>query len=318
MLKTAVSLLFMVFLTGMPAGGHTVEAGMAMLENNAIRDNAGRVVHVEKPFTRIISLYSAHTENLFDLGPGDQIVGVSRVDASLVQAKGIKTFSAQNSPERFIAARPDLVIIRPMLDNGYPRLMEQLSRFGIQVVSLQPGNIEEMITYWQILGRLSGREHEAEEMVARFKKGVSEAQLLAEGIADRKTVYFEAIHTRFKTFSPGSMPLFALELAGGINVAEDARPSRGTNIADFGMERLLSRGEQIDVYLAQTGHMNQPSVEMIKNVPGYSAIRAVREDNIYLVDEAIVSRPTLRLLEGIDAIRKILYPEQHAGMKNER
>ncbi len=308
-LKTVILIVCMAFFPVMQASGHSGEKGMALLENNAIRDNAGRIVCVERPFTRIISLYSAHTENLFDLGLDDEVIGVSRIDASMERAKGIKTFSAQNSPERFIAARPDLVIVRPMLDNGYPRLMEQLSGFGIQVVSLQPGNVEEMMTYWLILGRLSGREGEAGEMVARFEKGIAEAGAIAQGIDMKKTVYFEAIHIRFKTFSPGSMPLFALEYAGGINAAEDARPSRGTNIADFGMERLLARGEEIDVYLAQTGHMNQPSVAAIKNVPGYSAIRAVREGNIYIVDEAIVSRPTLRLLEGIEAIRKILYEQ---------
>ena len=303
-----------------PAGDSPVNTPgvMGLVGEDAIRDSAGRVVCTKKPFTRIISLYSAHTENLFFLGLSDEIIGVSRIDASMAKAAGKKTFSPQNSPERFIAAAPDLVIVRPMLDHGYPRLMEQLDRFGIQVVSLQPADVDEMLIYWRILGRLSGREARGVGMGCRFKIGVAEARHIAEAVPSRKTVYFEAIHNRFKTFSPGSMPIFALETAGGINGAEDARPSRGSNIANFGKEPLLARGEEIDVYLAQDGHMNRPSIKAIMNVPGYTVIRAVREGNIFLVDEEIVSRPTPRLLEGIAAIGGILYPEQFTENANKR
>ena len=295
---------------GFGANDHTKnqKGGMALVGDHAIRDAAGRTVCTKEPFSRIISLYSAHTENLFSLGLSDEIIGVSRIDAELEPAAGKKTFSARNSPERFLAEKPDLVIVRPMLDYGYPRLMKQLERFGIQVVSLQPGDIDEMMTYWHILGRLAGREDDAQNMVARFQKGVAEARSVKADITQKKTVYFEAIHNRFKTFSPGSMPLFALACAGGKNAAQDARPSRGTNIADFGKEQILARGREIDVYLAQEGHMNRPSVAGIKNTPGFSVIRAVREGEVYLVDEAIVSRPTLRLLEGISTIGGILYP----------
>ena len=72
-----------------------------------------------------------------------------------------------------------------------------------------------------------------------------------------------------RTFSPSAMPIFVLETAGGINVAGDAVPRRGTNIADYGKERILSRGREIDVYLAQFGPMNRPTVESIKAEPGY-------------------------------------------------
>lgn len=288
--------------------------GMALVGENTIRDSAGREIRVNEPFSRIVSLYSAHTENLYTLGAADQVVGVSRIDAAMDGdigrwAKQKKTLSARNSPERFLAASPDLVIVRPMLDHGYPRLMNQLGRFGVQVISLQPGDIDEMKTYWRILGRLTGREPAAEAMVERFEAGVSKAKAISGAIPERKTVYFEAIHRRFKTFSPGSMPLFALDCAGGINIAHDARPSRGTNIADFGMERIIARGEEIDVYLSQTGHMNRATIEEIRSVPGFTTIRAVRKGEIYRVDEGIVARPTIRLLEGIARIGAILYPD---------
>ena len=55
--------------------------------------------------------------------------------------------------------------------------------------------------------------------------------------------------------------------------------------------------------------MNRPTVEMIKSESGFNAIKAVYDNQIFIIDEQIVSRPTLRLLEGIHKIGKILYPD---------
>jgi iron complex transport system substrate-binding protein len=48
---------------------------------------------------------------------------------------------------------------------------------------------------------------------------------------------------------------------------------------------------------------------MIKNEPGFAAIKAVRDNQIFIIDEMIVSRPTLRLLNGIYKIGSKVYPE---------
>lgn len=287
---------------------------MAIVGKHAVRDSAGRQIRAEKPFSRIISLYGAHTENLFALGLDKEIIGVGRHPDYPAAARKKPGFSPQDGPEKFLAARPDLVLVRPMLDRGYEPLMNQLEKFNIRVISLQPGNIEEMKTYWRILGRLTGREDAAEEMIAHFDKGVLQVRLLAEQIPEKKRVYFEAIHDRFKTFSPDSMPVFALECAGGINAADDVSRVRDTNIAEFGKERIMERGAQIDVYLAQNGPMNSVDVKDIKNEPGYNVIKAVKQGEIYIVDEQIVARPTPRLLKGIWTIGEILYPEVYTAV----
>ncbi len=289
------------------AGAETCE--MALADNGGVLDCAGRKIEAEKQFSRIISLYGAHTENLFSLGLEDEIIGVGRHPDYPPRAREKQRFSPHDGPEKFLAARPDLVLVRPMIDRGYEPLMKRLEKFGITVVSLQPGNVEEMKTYWRILGQLTGRQEKASAMIEKFEKGVAQARLVAEKVDDKKTVYFEAIHDRFKTFTPGSMPVFALECAGGINAAQDVRQVRGTNIAEFGKERIMEKGPEIDVYLAQQGPMNNVDAEDISGEPGYGVIKAVKEGEIYIVDEQIVSRPTLRLLEGIKTIGEILYPE---------
>ena len=100
--------------------------------------------------------------------------------------------------------------------------------------------------------------------------------------------------------------MFVLETAGGINIAKDAIQVRKTNIAAYGKEKILSKAAIIDVYLAQKGRMNPVTVEEIKNEPGFQVIKAIKNNRVFLIDEMIVSRPTLRLLKGINTIAGIL------------
>lgn len=278
-------------------------------DDNILLDDAGRRVVVSRPFQRIISLYGAHTENLFALGAQDQLIGVTLHESFPPEARAKQVFSYNNDLEAFLAARPDLVLIRPMIERGHASLVGRLERAGIVVVSLQPATVTEMFACWRALGLLTGRKAAAEQMVAGFQARTERIGRRTAAIPDKRRVYFEAIHDRMRTFSPGSMAIFALECAGGVNVAADAVPRRATNIADYGKERILAKADDIDIYLAQSGPMNRPSRETIRKEPGFGLIRAVRDERIYFIDEQLVSRPTPRLLEGICGIGRMLYPE---------
>lgn len=282
---------------------------LSLADKNIITDQAGRKIEVNKPFRRIISLYGAHTENLFSLGLDKEIIGVSKNEVYPQKAIQKPSFSYHDDLEKFLSARPDLILIRPMIDRGYPRLITGLEKAGITVISLQPVTIDEMFQYWKILGVLTGKQEKALVMTDSFVKAAILLKSLTKNITPKKHVYFEAIHNMMKTFSPDSIAVFALETAGGINVAHDAKPLRGTNIAAFGKERILSRGDKTDVYIAQRGTMNQPTVTLIKEETGFNTIKAVTNNEVYIVDEMIIARPTFRLLYGIYEIGKVLYPE---------
>ncbi len=300
---TAAVLVLCLLISAAPAQNR-----FGILSPETVIDQGGRKIAVCRPFERIISLYGAHTENLYRLGLDREIIGVSRHEDYPPEALAKPVFSYHDDPEKFLAARPDLVLIRPMIDRGYRALVTRLEKSGITVVSLQPGTVEEMFVYWKILGILAGRAAGAKDLIARFEQAAAGMKNLASEVTVRKRVYFEAIHRKMKTFAPDAMAIFALETAGGINIAADARPVRNTNIAAYGKERILSHAAEIDVYLAQYGAMNRPTKALIKNEPGFEIIKAVMNDQVYIVDEQIVSRPTMRLLNGIRRIGEILYP----------
>jgi iron complex transport system substrate-binding protein len=278
------------------------------IQATTITDSDGTKISFNKPFTRIISLYAAHTENLLALGLRNEIIATSRSDTILERPR----LGYRDDPERFIALKPDLLLIRPMISRAYPQLVTRLQKRGITVVSLQPVSVDELFDYWQVLGQLTGRERQAEEMVDAFtiQLAAMKEKVAAIDKDQRKRVYFEAIHRRMKTFAPTSMAMFVLSSAGGINVATDTLQLRNTNIAQYGKERILARANEIDIFLAQQGRMNPVQKEDIINEPGFQVIKAVREGKVYIIDESIVSRPTMGLLKGMETIYDILYNDK--------
>lgn len=305
--------LFLFFLIFLPS--------LAIADNvKSIVDSSGQTITLPKPFKRIISLYSAHTENLCSLGAEDILVGISRSDDYPLSITSKPRFSYREDPEKFISLHPDLVLVRPMIERSYPQFIDKLKQAGITVISLQPNSVDEMFGYWHNLGTLTGHEAEAEKMVSVFK---SRLKVVHDSLNDvkadqRPKVYFQSIHKKMKTFAPESIGIFVLEQAGGINIAADAVQVRETNIAFYGKEQLLSHGPEIDVFLAQHGTMNPVDVNTIMNEPGFGAIKAVRIGQVHLIEEALVSRPTLRILEGIEQLNSIFYHAKNAHLQSSR
>ena len=260
------------------------------------------------PFKRIVSLWPAHTENLVELGLDREIVAVSADDP--LPGKRLR-IACDDNPARVVALKPDLVLIRPQISRDCPALMRALERQNIRVLSLQPAKASQLFAYWEALGKLTGREREAQAMIETFSRKLATITADVRRIPPdkRKRVYFEAAHRQMHTFAPASLAMFVLESAGGVNVAVDAERVRETPLAAYSKERILAKANQIDLYLAQSGHTNPVSVDDIVREPGFKAIPAVRKRQIFLVDENMLSQPTMGLIQGIGFVKALLYPD---------
>ncbi|SMD07253.1 ABC transporter substrate-binding protein [Sporomusa malonica] len=279
-----------------------------------ITDDLNQTVVLKQPAKRIISLYSAHTENLIALGLEAEIIGVSPTESDPA-AKNKQVFDYRADPEKVLAAQPDLVIIRPFIKQSHPDFVKTLEQANIKVVCLYPEKFEEFDSYIQKMAILTGKQQQAADKLAAFHSKLKEVAERTAKASVKQRVYFEATATEYRTITPDSMPGTVLKLAGGINVAADAQPLKAaSSIAAYGSERLLMKAEEIDIFLAQRGPMN-PGInpDNIKQRPGFDKIKAVREGKIYIVDEKLVSSPTFRLAEGVEQLAKMIYPEVFAA-----
>ena len=286
--------------------------GTSFVVDGAIVDDEGRSVSVEKPFERIISLYSAHTENLYYLGAGDKIIGGHKTCVYPAEAASKASFDYNGDPEYIIAADPDLVIIRPFISKKAPELVKALETAGIQVASFYPESYDEFPDYIRRLSLLVGKEEEAEKQLAKFDSHIESIKEAVKDIEDKQTVFFESTETNLRTAAKDSMPDIAIRYAGGINIAEGLEPvSPGSSIASFGVERVLENADNIDVYVSQRGAMNAGgSVKAITERPGFDSIKAVADNRIFVINEKIISSPTFRYYKGVKEIARYLYPEK--------
>ena len=221
-------------------------------------DNDNSTIIIEKPFVRIIPLYSAHVENLFAIGAGSAVIGIPREADYPPEAAALRIFDYNGDPEYVIAAEPDLVLIRPFVRRNSPDYIAEIQKAGIPVVSLYPESFEDFDTYILRLGMLTGRIPEAEEKLSAFHRELAEIQKRADGIQDRKVVFFESTDNQVRTVTPDSLPAKAIGFAGGINAAPSLPTiSPGSSIARFGAEALLNIADNIDVYVVQQGAMNR-------------------------------------------------------------
>ena len=137
-------------------------------ESSEIRftDARGKEIVLAQPAQRIISLYSAHTENLYALGAGDRLIGGSNSEVYPEEATLLPVYHYREDPEKVIAAMPDLVLVRPMIERVAPEYIEALERAGLTVASLYPDTAEEFDSYIRTLALITGTQEAAESLIA--------------------------------------------------------------------------------------------------------------------------------------------------------
>jgi len=277
-----------------------------------IDDFRGKEIVLGEPAHRIVSLYTAHTESLYFLEAQDKLVAVSPSCDFPPEVAREKIVDYRSDPEKAIALQPDVVLVRHRAVTDYPRFIEALESIGIQVIDLNPERLADLDGYFTTLGEITGTPEKAKWLSKKFHEDIERIVSLVRAVPPekRKKVFFESVAKNYQTVSPGTLVDELIALAGGINVASSAQPvSKDSRIASFGIERLLSVGHEIDVYIAQRGVMNQITKKSILKRPELQSLPAVKENRVYVIDEAIVSRPGPRLSWGLEEITRALYPE---------
>jgi len=91
-----------------------------------------------------------------------------------------------------------------------------------------------------------------------------------------------------------------------VTLADIVKASDG-DYPQLSPEQIIQRNPQV-IVLA----VDDPSVTpaTVKQRPGWSVIDAVRNDRICVVDADIVSRPGPRVVDGLQALAKCIYPGQ--------
>jgi iron complex transport system substrate-binding protein len=258
-------------------------------------DDFGFEVLIEKRPERIVSLAPSNTENLFALGLGDKVVGVTDYCNYPPEAREktrVGGFTTINI-ERILRLNPDLVVAS--YGNGEQNV-EVMRNLGLKVVAFNPRSIKDIEKNLILLGRITSRESEAQEIVSFMEKKVEESRNEFE---HRPKVMHILWHDPIWVSGSETFIDELIRIAGGENVFSDLE---GWKIVS--REDIISRNP--DVILVSSGSGMGGGKNYIYEWVMQLDIDAVRKGHVYVIDADLISRPSYRIVYALENISSIL------------
>jgi iron complex transport system substrate-binding protein len=261
-----------------------------------ITDDSSRSVTIKAQPKRIVSLAPANTEILFALGLGAKVVGVTSNDdypsevASITKVGG---FAGPNI-EAVAGAKPDLILATSGVQAD---VVKRLEEFGATVVVLNPKTLSEVYAGIERVGKVTGATAEATELVTDMKADVESVRRQVSGLATA-TAMIEIGQNPLYVAGKGTLMDELITLAGGTNVVTQPK------YVSYSAEQVIKADPA--VYFATEGSGESPAA--IQKRPGYSALSAVKNKRVVIVEDSLVSRHGPRIVEGLKAIAEGLHP----------
>ena len=265
-----------------------------------IEDSGGASVTIAAPPQRIVSHSPGVTEILFAIGAGGRVVAADEFsDYPAATAQLQRVAYASPDPERELALDPDLVL---MAANQLQQV-EQFRGLGMTVLYVEEAaTVAGVLDSVRLFGELTGNEQRAEalaeEMRARIEAVTAELADLERG----PRVFFELDSTLF-TVGSDTFVGDLLTLLHASNIAEGAT----SPFPQLTAEAVIEANPE--VVLLADGEFGE-SLETACARPGWSAIAACETGRVHAIDPDLTNRPGPRVVEGLEQIARLLYPDR--------
>ena len=294
---------------------------------------------MSKETPRIVSLLPSATEIVCALGLADSLVGVTHecdyppevvgkpaVTASRISHHRMTSAEIDHAvrsqldghgsiydlDERLLGElKPDLIITQELCEVcavSY-KTVERAARLldaGVRVVSLEPHTIEDIFGNVRAVGRLTGREAEADAAVGEMATRLDALALALTEVATRpRALVLEWLEP---AFAPGHWVPEQVAFAGGDpsfgRAGEASRTTTAEEIAAYDAERIV---------LAPCGYYKEDTLRALESArlpAGWDELAAVRAGEVWAVDAtSYFSRPGPRVVRGAEILARVIHPD---------
>ncbi|HSV41862.1 MAG TPA: ABC transporter substrate-binding protein, partial [Methanomassiliicoccales archaeon] len=263
-----------------------------------IKDDRGSNVTLTKYPQRIVTLGSCFTEILFLINASGQVVGVddlSDFPAGAASKSNVGSY-VDLDLNKILALSPDLVITWAHAT----ATIDSLESNDLAVLAFEPDAIGDIMYLIQTLGRATGKEDRAEQVLIGMEAMVEDVLTKVGEFddADKPTVYVEL--TKGDGASPGAGTLIddMIFLAGGMNI----NTYHGYSL----IESAIVVASDPDFIILEVQNNNTDSD--IEDRPGWNSISAVEEGNIERIDGALLA-PGPRAIYALVQLATWFYPD---------
>lgn len=268
-------------------------------------DDAGREITIEKKPETIISIQASITENLFAFGLGDKLIGISDYCNYPQETENITKVGGQDiNVELVLSLLPDIVFVTDYHYNAHPLVLKQFEEAGIQTVVVSGAeSFKDAYASMEMIGKAVGAESEAKALIEDMQERHEAIKEKAKEVTEKKRVYVE-IFPEPDIFTVGKNTFIheMLESIQAINVSGDQE-----GWVKMNEEEAVSLNP--DVIITTYGFYSENPKDQILARDGWQEVPAVKNKEVYDVHNDTVTRPGPRLIEGVETLAEIIYPE---------
>ncbi len=201
--------------------------------------------------------------------------------------------------EKVLSLNTDLMILSfDGATKAYAEDMQQKTK--AKVIVLNPKTVEEAISSVGQVAKMVGEQEKGRVVEKRLRSELKQIEKEVAG-EPKPSVFYEVWGDPLQTAGPGSFIDDAIRLAGGENIAADTKDA----YPEYSKETLLQKDP--DYYLA--ARSSGITAGEISRRPGYSALGAVKEGHIVVVNDDLVVRPGPRIVDGVREIAEAIHPK---------
>lgn len=255
----------------------------------------GQELTFDRPPQRIVSLSAGHTEILFAIGSGDQVIAVDS-QSDFPQETEARTKFDTTSPdvEAISELEPDLVVIM----SGPEDLVQSLDERELQVLWLElPDSVATVLNQIDLLGEITGQIEQSDGLVDSMDARVIDV-FDKVGATVGPRVYHE-LDNELTTASPDTFIGELYLILNGENIADQSEEP----YPQLTLDSIVAADPEVII----VAH-SDASPESVKARPGWEEISAVKNDRVYAVDPGLVNRPGPRLVEGLERLAALIHP----------
>ena len=258
-------------------------------------DGYGRNITFTEEPQSIISIAPSATEVIYAVGAGDKVIAVDFSSnypdeaASLPKIANFPTLDI----EAIITNNPDVVFGAGITSQDDIDLMEDQ---GLTVFILAPFDVDDVLEDIETVGLITNHESEANLLKSSLQERIDNILQNVTTLSFKPKIYIEYYSEPLYTFGEGTYGHDLIELAGGINIAENA-----TGLyPQINNEFVITQNP--DIILYSKGTWTIANATTISNRTGWNIINAVKNEHIYPINEDWVSRGGPRIVEGLEEI----------------
>ena len=287
MSKKLVSLFLAVLMV------FSMAASLAEGSSVTVTDMLGREVTLTEPATRIVVMQPSDCEILCAIGCEDTIVGRGQyVDyPASIQNVPVVQSGAETNIEEILALNPQVVLMNDMSQTE--EQVKQLEANGVKVAVSQASNIEGVYYSIRMIGKLMGKEDNAEAVIADMQAAFDEIR--ANSKNEGKSVYFEVSPLQYGLWTAGKGTFMdeLAEICGLTNAFADVE-----GWAAISEEQVLARDPDYIVTITMYYGEGPTPVEEIISREGWGDLKAVKNGAILNAESNAISRPGPRLKDA--------------------